>query len=1167
MPISDSDQLINKKNNKMHQLKPTILFFTFCFVFTGINFLQADADQIIRAVVPVDPCHPSGTAFPASGNVTIGNGDVFVIGSAQDGNTYGTINIQSGGTLLFKNEKVTINVNKINVMGTLQMGAKSCPITGQNTVVINFAKANARKLSENDLELMVHSGGSVKLFGQKGVNSSTRKSWTHLDFPSGPIADYGPGKGVKVPVDVNGTRRLTVADDISQDWEKGDWIMVSTTDFTSHHSEFVKIASVHSLSTGAEIILDNSTLLNFYHFGSPPPSADSFWDDASTNYGIDERSEIALISRSIKLTATPGIGNYGGTHYGGDIHIMKGFSSVMLEGIEIEKFGKDTMSNYPVHFHLCGDVAPTNVLLNSNTIHHSFNKGFTIHGTNKLTLTNNVVARTIGHGVYIEDGTEQHNTFDGNLVAGMSLAAFTPASGKSHLFWTGDYLAHQSGYNYDANNVHNVTLTDKVGPSGFWIMNTVNTFKNNSVAGAQGRGRGYWYVVTQAMGNSQQFDQVLEFSNNRAHGCYVGLDNSTGLGAPEQGYPPQNMTPEVQSGSEKGAGLIPYFKDVTVTRNRNRGIWLRPWWFHVDGAKVATNRSGASLVSAGGVEGSPPGIWMLMSNSVFVGITQNNPQRFGPCDQVDCIGESGEAYGNGYIMPMWNITGYMFYDGPARLETCRFINFKKDPADLLTHADANDLPSNYFGDDALGWFQSNENEYPPVQYTKELFWENTDFRHQVYTAEVNLSTFTDGDKNTVILDLDGTLTGYMVADKTGKRIKEKYPLSLNNLPFNGTPWTVDECLSIGKDNEQTEGRETSLISPHDFAGFEIGIYYPSLSSKPGTRNPIHSQITVTRDQKLYGENPSMSLIGRNRSGLYEPKIMDGLGYTIQPDNIGLPPYVSLGLVDVTKPNVVNEPFKTRVGLCYNAAGGTMPKGSSSFIVQKGYKSFGGPVGGDQINLLTSKKLWMSNSTCTGLPQDFHATNAANCPLNPTTLKPTSSIQTLDEDHFFYDSLSGMLFLYVIQNEASTEHFSPLGATQEYKDGLPFSFYSCPPDGCILYTVRVKDPSYKQGASGQCNCYGERNSYDYSQDFPNFDHYLATIPSDNITNPIDDSILASKNDNVLGKVLFPYGTYTPSGENAGIKVNLNTVNHLYPFNEVDTSVVVPPFCPIDVAKPN
>jgi hypothetical protein len=134
----------------------------------------------------------------------------------------------------------------------------------------------------------------------------------------------------------------------------------------------------------------------------------------------------------------------------------------------------------------------------------------------------------------------------------------------------------------------------------------------------------------------------------------------------------------------------------------------------------------------------------------------------------------------------------------------RFVNFKKDPTSLLTCNDALYLktdttpsptspPPNgiYEGDAALGWFQGNISSYPTASASKELSFDNVDFRHQVYTEQVNISAFNDGDKNTAILDSDGTLCGYQVVDSANpaKKLADVHPISLNNLELNAAAAT------------------------------------------------------------------------------------------------------------------------------------------------------------------------------------------------------------------------------------------------------------------------------------------------------------------------------------------------------------------------------------------
>lgn len=80
--------------------------------------------------------------------------------------------------------------------------------------------------------------------------------------------------------------------------------------------------------------------------------------------------------------------------------------------------------------------------------------------------------------------------------------------------------------------------------------------------------------------------------------------------------------------------------------------------------------------------------------------------------------------------------------------------------------------------------------------------------------------------------------------------------------------------------------------------------------------------------------------------------------------------------------------------------------------------------------------------------------------------------------YFYDSTIGVLFFYVVQDALNAVGPSPLGsccddtkgecktlndlACPDFKQGE--SYYSCPPQGCITYTVRLDDSTYQPGPS-------------------------------------------------------------------------------------------------------
>ncbi|KAG7265178.1 hypothetical protein CRUP_003619 [Coryphaenoides rupestris] len=104
--------------------------------------------------------------------------------------------------------------------------------------------------------------------------------------------------------------------------------------------------------------------------------------------GVDMRAEVGMLTRSILIRGEMQPGCYG---------------NEACQFFDFDTFGghlKQSMGHYPVHFHMNGDVderggydPPTAV--SDLSIHHSFSRCLTIHGSNGLL-----------------DGPEERNTFD-----------------------------------------------------------------------------------------------------------------------------------------------------------------------------------------------------------------------------------------------------------------------------------------------------------------------------------------------------------------------------------------------------------------------------------------------------------------------------------------------------------------------------------------------------------------------------------------------------------------------------------------------------------------------------------------------------------------------------------------------------------------------------------
>ena len=163
---------------------------------------------------------------------------------------------------------------------------------------------------------------------------------------------------------------------------------------------------------------------------------------------------------------------------------------------------------------------------------------------------------------------------------------------------------------------------------------------NNSIAGCQDVGKAYWYVPPKdSSSTAAKFIPIGAqysgpdpskfglFQNNRGHGCYSGVyGEDDGLVTSDQlfGYKDGIHDATHQAVVDELDGL-------DLSRIRDRGVWLRPSFFVVKDARVATARDGVSTVTSGGVDGNYPGVWGLLLNSVVVGISTNNVDRWGPC--------------------------------------------------------------------------------------------------------------------------------------------------------------------------------------------------------------------------------------------------------------------------------------------------------------------------------------------------------------------------------------------------------------------------------------------------------------------------------------------------------------------------------------------------------
>ena len=153
--------------------------------------------------------------------------------------------------------------------------------------------------------------------------------------------------------------------------------------------------------------------------------------------------------------------------------------------------------HYPIHFHMARTV-PLNTYVNDSSMWDSMNRWVTIHGTQGVTLQRNVGYLSIGHGFYLEDGTETGNV----LIANLGVMARGSINNEQNPRKVPGILSH--GHHPELKNDDETPYnTDADHPTVFWISNGWNSFGYNVAAGANSCGVCYWFLPAANSGMSR----------------------------------------------------------------------------------------------------------------------------------------------------------------------------------------------------------------------------------------------------------------------------------------------------------------------------------------------------------------------------------------------------------------------------------------------------------------------------------------------------------------------------------------------------------------------------------------------------------------------------------------------------------------------------------------
>ncbi len=330
-----------------------------------------------------------------------------------------------------------------------------------------------------------------------------------MDFHGAPLSRTWVKLGTTA---TKGSSIVTLAEGVTG-WRVGDRIVVTPSKSTHKssgtrrpdrrtHEVFTEERVIKAIN-GAELTLDKG--LAHEHLGDG-----------------DFRAEVANLSRNVVVESAEPEGVRGHTMY------HRG-SAGSISYAEFRHLGKEgLLGRYSLHYHFCGDTMRGSSVIGAS-IWDSHNRWLTIHGTNFLVVRDCVGYQSVGHGFFLEDGTEVYNVLDRNLAVQA---------------YTGKKLPKQ------------VFMDDPNDGAGFWWANSRNTFTRNvscendrygfryDASPIVSRAESVTFPVRQPDGTRKPVDvrtlPFIRFEDNEAHcdGAYgLNLGNGVERVGPDHRHP------------------------------------------------------------------------------------------------------------------------------------------------------------------------------------------------------------------------------------------------------------------------------------------------------------------------------------------------------------------------------------------------------------------------------------------------------------------------------------------------------------------------------------------------------------------------------------------------------------------------------------------------------
>ena len=494
--------------------------------------------------------------------------------------------------------------------GTFTIGTEAQPMMNKATVTLHGDR-------EYTIELP-HIGSKVLNVGGRGAMAmgSGYMPYARYSADSNPSIsdnyDNIDGRGV---LDIHGQPRLRTWTKVAQSALAGATTIVAAelVDFAPGETIFITASSGDmwetEVLTVASLAADNKTItvttpLQFDH--------QSYWYTAG-GQTVDLRVEVAILSRNIIIQ---GDSDSDAQQYGA--HTMMTPGGIMrIENAEFTKCGQGfNLGRYCIHWHLAGDAHES--YAKSNSIHRSYQRATTVHGTELVTVFNEVAYDVKGHTFFVEDGAERDNVWEQNLGV-LTQPLYTMLDGDKR-------------------------------PATFWTSSPTNVWIGNVAAGSSHDG--FWFQLPGNPGGPSFTSSICpvhaalgEFFNNTAknngvHGLRI--------------YP--EYTPMVDPCNPASAPQETYFYNFTAHHNGGNGIFGK--------ANGALHHVNHKLLQNGGGEIS----WVKYPNVVY---------NWLPCIQnLLAVGVVDPAQ----IGTFWKVGVWLSQYEYQYVDGITFVNYGNSPA-------------------------------------------------------------------------------------------------------------------------------------------------------------------------------------------------------------------------------------------------------------------------------------------------------------------------------------------------------------------------------------------------------------------------------------------------------------------------------------------------------